>query len=105
MPDLHPERTADLGWLSSGGRTLGVAGAGLPLNLSHFAIAAVPGGGGLAGGLGEALVDVQGQPSHEAMRCCCQAHPPRATRLSTWSVSFPWTAPNSTSVPSPPMLR
>jgi hypothetical protein len=32
----------------------------------------------------------------------CQPPPPRATRLSTCRVSFPWTELNSTSVASPP---
>jgi hypothetical protein len=35
----------------------------------------------------------------------CQAPSPRATGLSTWRVSLPLPLPNSTSVPSPPMLR
>ena len=45
----------------------------------------------------------------EEATCCLallhQAPPPRETRLSTWSVSLPLPFPNSTSVPSPPMLR
>ena len=57
-----------------------------------------------------AMLEAGRQGRHRRRYACClallhQAPPPRGTRLSTWSVSLPLPFPNSTSVPSPPMLR